>query len=473
MASANFYTLTKRKNSTLQPSGTGDTVNVVLKSGTSLLSPTLLLNKNTRPTWNYFSFEGRYYFITDVVSVRQDLWEISGNVDALASWKSAIGSSSAMIMYASGGSSAIIDQRIPVKNDLYVADELASISGDFTGFTDSTMGIPIISITGVGSFGNYLLQYSGNITKLMKNLDLWASIDMTDVLTAIKQLATGGNAGNNLKNAICLPIILSSFSNFGPLAQLYLGRYPCTDESNNPINGYPVVNPFLKATSTVSIPWRFSDWRRNVPYTKVYLYVPIVGMISIASSEIINESSFLILYSINIISGDISVEIKGNTSGRIIATASGNIAMSTPYGSANVSGAKITTVFASGVAAVAGIATGNMAAVGKAISIGGTVAASAAGIVSALGGETSGGGGLGGSAVTGLDLGVHCYTVSKELTDSQANLDPIMGKPVMAKHTINTYGGFVQTDGMCVNGAMTESEYDMINSACDRGIYYE
>ena len=473
MASAAFYTYNKRKNSTAQPSGTGDVVDVNLKSGTSLLSPTLLINKNSRPTWNYFSFEGRYYFVTDIVSVRNDLWEISGNVDPLSSWKTSIGSTNAMILYATGGSNDIIDQRIPVKNDLYVADELASISGDFTGFTDSTMGIPIVSITGVGSFGNYLLQYSGNIEKLMKNLDLWASIDMTDVLTAIKQLATGGNAGSNLKSAICLPIILSSFNNFGTATQLYLGRYPCTDENNNPINGYPVVNPFLKATSTVNIPWRFTDWRRNVPYTKVYLYVPIVGMISIASSEIINEASIKVLYSINIVSGDISVEIKGNTSGRILATASGNIAMLTPYGSANVSGAKITTVFASGVAAVAGIATGNMAAIGKAIAIGGTVAASAAGIITALGGETSGGGGLGGSAVTGLDLGVHCFTVSKDLTDSQANLDAIMGKPVMAKHTINTYSGFVQTDGMCVSGSMTESEYDMINSACDRGIYYE
>jgi hypothetical protein len=48
-----------------------------------------------------------------------------------------------------------------------------------------------------------------------------------------------------------------------------------------------------------------------------------------------------------------------------------------------------------------------------------------------------------------------------------------MGKPVMAKHTINTYSGFVQTDGMKVIGAMTEIEHTQINSACDNGIYFE
>ena len=146
MATANFYTFSKRKNSTLQPTGTGTQIDVNLKSGTSLLSPTFLLNISGRPTYNYVSFEGRYYFITDIISVRNDLWEIQCTVDALASWKTDIGSTAAVILYATGGSNDIIDQRIGIKSGISVNSDSQLLTGDFSGFTDNTEGIAIVSI---------------------------------------------------------------------------------------------------------------------------------------------------------------------------------------------------------------------------------------------------------------------------------------------------------------------------------------
>ena len=120
-------------------------------------------------------------------------------------------------------------------------------------------------------------------------------------------------------------------------------------------------------------------------------------------------------------------------------------------------------------AVAAGVVTGGAAT----LAIGGGIAAASGGLLSALGGETAGGGGLSGSAVTGLDLGIMCTTVTRDLSDSQANLNPIIGKPVMAKHTIGTYTGFVQTDGCQVAGDMLDVERENINSLCDGGIYYE
>ena len=476
--SANFYTFSKRKNSTKQPTGSGTTYNVSLKSGTSLLSPTLLLNIASRPSYNYLSFEGRYYFVTDIVSVRDNLWEISCTVDALATWKSAIGSTSANILHATGGRSDIVDPRIPVTDAVTVSENLQGITGDFTGFVSDGLGIVIVSITGIGSFGSYLLQDNSQLRNMLRNISVWGA-SLTDELTALKQIVYGGSASNNIKNAICIPIILSSTGNFGTAEQLFLGSYPCTDLSNNAIMGLPVVDPFLNASATVAIPWQYNDWRRNNPYTKVYLYVPLIGMLSIPSSEVVNESSINVLYALNILSGDVAVQIKGATSGRVLATASGNIAMSTPYGSANISGAKVTSAIGVGVAAVASVALGVATGGAGALALGGGLAASAGGLLNALGGESAGGGGLGGSAVTGLDLGVKCYTVTKTLTDTPSNFDPIIGKPMMSKHTISSangssgFTGFVQTDGMCVSGNMTDSEHDLINAACDRGIYYE
>lgn len=469
MATLTTYSFAKRKNSTAQPSG-GSQIDATLKDGTSLLAPVFLISAASI-TFNYCSFEGRYYNVTDVKSVNNGLWEVYCDVDVLATYKSTIGGTEAVILYATGGSNDIIDQRIGVKSPLDVRSEAVLLSGDFSGFTDDREGIAIISVTGVGSFGNYLISAS-DVPELLKDIETWEASAITDVATGLQQLAMGGSAADNLKSAIYLPIILSSTANFDAATQIKLGAYPCTS-GGSPLMGMRVHNPFLSASAVIDIPWKYSDWRRNAPYTKVFLYLPIFGLISITSSDIINESQLSILYSLNMLGGDMAFMVRGTTSGRKIATGSANIAMQSPYGSANIAGGKALSGVGVAVGSLAAVAAGVVTGGAATLAIGGGIAAASGGLISALGGETAGGGGLSGSAVTGLDLGIMCTTVSRDLSDSQASLNPIIGKPVMAKHTVQTYSGFVQTDGFEVAGSMTDAERESINSMLDRGIYYE
>ena len=475
MATASFYTFSKRKNSTAQPTSGNTDIDVVLKSGTSLMSPTFLLSYSSRPGFNYVKFEDRYYFIEDIVSVRNNLWEIVCSADPLATWKTVIGSTNDTILYATGGSNDIIDQRIGVTNTPIIDSNAELLTGDFTGFRDDAEGIAIISVTGKGSFGNYLISVT-DVPYLLANASLWDFTSITDVATGFQQFlyGSGNQAAQNLKSAIYLPIILSSMSNFDAATQIHLGAYPCTDIGGSPLNGYRVNNPFLSAHCDVNIPWQFSDWRRNTPYTKVFLYLPLIGCVSLPANDIIDVSTLTVLYSINMLGGDVAVQVrKSGTGGRKLLTASANIAMQSPYGSSNISGAKIASSIGVAVGGVAAVAAGIVSGGAATVALGGALASSAGGLLNALGGETAGGGGLTGSAVTGLDKAVVCTTVSHDLTDTQANLDPIIGKPVMAKHTIATYSGFVQTDGMSVAGDMTDTERDIINSTFDRGAYYE
>lgn len=73
---------------------------VVLKKDTSILKPVLLTN-DARDVfeYNYMYIEefGRYYFIDDIVSVNNNLWEISAHVDVLETYKDAILSNQAVI----------------------------------------------------------------------------------------------------------------------------------------------------------------------------------------------------------------------------------------------------------------------------------------------------------------------------------------------------------------------------------------
>lgn len=73
---------------------------VVLKRDTSILRPVLLINSaQDIYTYNYMYISefGRYYFIDDIRSVNNNIWEISAHVDVLETYKSQILANTAVI----------------------------------------------------------------------------------------------------------------------------------------------------------------------------------------------------------------------------------------------------------------------------------------------------------------------------------------------------------------------------------------
>ena len=280
-----------------------------------------------------------------------------------------------------------------------------------------------------------------------------------------------------LKSAIEIPIIFTG-SNHGVDEILVLGSYPCADALNNPIHGYRITNPYLDGSASVTIPWNETDWRCVSAYSDVCLYIPFIGTIALPASELhINDTSLTVHIVVNITSGDIAVEVKGGTSHRIYCTASGNCAMPTAYGSTGIDTNRMTAAITSGIGTVIGagvaIASGGIGALAAA-GIGGGLASVASNTIAALGGNASGSGGLGGGAISQLDPSIKCWVITKQLSDTQANLDSIIGKPYSKKSTPGSFSGYVQTDGFQFESTAAFShEKDMINSLMDSGIYYE
>ena len=478
MANASFYTFAKRKNSTLQPTGTHSTIDIQLKSGTSLISPTFLLSYSGRPAFNYVIYEGRNYFINDITSVRNDLWELACTEDFLGSWKTDIGSTTALILYASGGRSDIIDKRIGITDDIIIHNNSAAIPN----ITISPLGAGsiVLAVTGVGSFGNFILDDNSKLSEILDGVDTWwGSQSISNAWDALKQFIFGGSAAECVKNCLGMPFKLtdSSFSgNIGPVQTINLGRYPVYDAGGAPIYFHKIVNPIYSVTTTIAIPWEYSDWRRHSPYTSVFIYLPFIGCLSLSADEICEASSLDVKYAFNLCSGDIAVEVSIDSPIKIIATASASVGMNMTFGSSNISGDKIVSAAATGITAIAGaaatIASGGAAAPAVVAGIAGA-GMGAAGVVQGLGGDTHGGGGLSGGASGALTDHIMVSTVSLELTDTQSNLDSVMGKPVMKKATIGSYSGYVQTDGMEVAGNMLDQEREAINNLCNGGIYYE
>ena len=64
----------------------------VLRNETSVTHPTILIDTYNPSSYNYMYIPdfNRYYYITDIVSVRNGLWRVSGKVDVLMSFKQGI-----------------------------------------------------------------------------------------------------------------------------------------------------------------------------------------------------------------------------------------------------------------------------------------------------------------------------------------------------------------------------------------------
>ena len=124
----NFYQFQKRENSTAQP-GVGVTATTYvckLKDNCSIINPIIQIAKESAQAWSlligfnyaYIPDFNRYYFVRDIVMESNVICSITLEVDALASWKSQIGSASEYVLRsASSYDGDIIDNLYPTKGN--------------------------------------------------------------------------------------------------------------------------------------------------------------------------------------------------------------------------------------------------------------------------------------------------------------------------------------------------------------------
>ena len=95
----NLYVNTSEKEK-LDKNLINETVlNGYLKKGSSVINPVITVEINNPSQYNYIYIAEfhRYYFITDTVNVRNNIWELNMHVDALSSFKTQIRANKAII----------------------------------------------------------------------------------------------------------------------------------------------------------------------------------------------------------------------------------------------------------------------------------------------------------------------------------------------------------------------------------------
>lgn len=182
-----FTHFTKRENSTKQPSTWNwELSNVILKDMTSVINPTLIIDRVTWDThaayytyeYNYcyipntagddsypagIAFANRYYFVSDIRYNRSTV-EIDLEIDVLATYKSPIGSSTHYVLRSAS------DQTTDVLDDYYPAK--ASVSRTIKTLTSPwelsfTSGTIVVGIIGSGATLYYAFS-PGDFDKFVK-----------------------------------------------------------------------------------------------------------------------------------------------------------------------------------------------------------------------------------------------------------------------------------------------------------------
>lgn len=493
--SVEFSTGSKRENSTLQLT-MSVTHNCVFKNGCSMLKPTLLLeiDSDVFPAYTAFKIENRYYNVTDIRSVRNNLFEIDGEVDVLATYKSNILATTAYVIYDTVSNTEIPDNRLPMKTTKTVSASSAACPFVPDG------GCYILSITGAhGSTGVYKVSASqlaaliDDVSDVKDNIfdaptepsrpnypsppgvasDVMTSLVDTftyamntfqltfDYLVSIikwwrdviklpfSQFFGSGDIPQNIRE--CRYIPFNRGTTYGSNL-VYLGTFK-TQQSLSKLNTDTVHD-----TVTVNIPWQANDYRRRSPYTEIYVYLPYMGMVKLSSENLVGQSSITAAYTLSVRDGSMICTL---TSGNeVLGQYSSNVGASVPVGVSNINLPKAAGNLIAGVSSAM---KNDIKGVGlAAISFGEAVTPNFSSI-----------GGLDGIAATAANQNVTCYTVFHDTIVAPNTELPIIGSPTMSPKSLATLTGYVQTMSASVAGAMSAEERAKLNSLLDSGIYIE
>lgn len=466
--------VSKRKNSTRQPAAAEFTLSaqVALKEPTSDTSPVFLLKKaDDTFTYNYLKWGDWYYWITDVKRVRDGLFEVSCDLDVLATYRSQILATTAFVLYDQTANTEVIDSRLSVRTS-------ASVSvSDGTSAIFEAGATCLVGIVGKNGTGIYAMSTS-QLADLMTSITNWlddpdflevpeisdfstiddaAGVLIHNITVGFRQLIATGKAPDCIKSALVVPVDASRFA--GTSQQVYLGDFATGITAK-------LLNATARATETssISIPWQASDWRRNAPYHNIYVYLPYAGVVTLPASELIGASALSVSCSVTQ-NGGVNYTISAR--GVILLRTGGNCGSNLLVGASNVNPL---SAFG-GLAIGAGAAAGVMAAASPV----GAVAAGAAGIVGMLNSITpvpsSIGGGGGGAFTSGYIP--QCATIFHDTNVAPDSISATMGTPAFAQKLLSTLSGFVQTRNVSVQAPADGPVLDRINSFLDGGVFIE
>ena len=386
MPNITIGSIDKKINST-KNTFSGTTLSCKLKEPCSMQSPVFLVQGLTKGQfYNFCSFEGRYYWVDDIVYETRDLQEVHCHLDPLATYKDDIKATTGFINFGpkSLWDKRLIDSRLAADR-VFAADTPIYIGNDTSLFSmldgsgcvvmrimnydtaSSTTGVATV----VGSLSTYLTLLKLYVT----DLDTDCSNFQTNFEKVVGKMAGLGNALDSILSAYWLPVKMSIVST-GTAYDGDIGGYRVNTGWERAQNyfGTPFIGgPYTKDISISNL-WQTYPWLLTPNYTKVTITTP-GGQVDI-SDVIFNfydttDISLKFTFYWNI-DGDCLLVCRDADSDKTFFTHSWNMAIDVKRFAKTVASGTllgIKTGIETGVAIVGGIAGAGagIAAAGKAI----------------------------------------------------------------------------------------------------------
>lgn len=460
--SIGFTTESKRENSTRQR--TMSTVhNCVLKNGCSLLYPTLLLelDTDTFPAYTGFKIEDRYYNVTDIKSVRQNIFEISGEVDVLATYKSDIGNSTEYVTRAASAYNPyVIDSKYPALADT----DLASVY--LTGLATDQEGTYIVGIVGTGNDNPSMVTYYAfnayTFTELMLALfdENYLDGSIPDITLELQKELV--NPFQYIVSCYWYPIPYSYFVSNGFLATVYFGWWTAQYTVDGGLNTVvaiqiPETIRVYSWEETFNPPKHPQNATRGIylndsPYTRYTLNCYSFGSIPLNPSPFVDGDAGVIEIDCDVFTGIAQMYIACAGSRLHTSISQFGVPIQINQNTANVIGGMISAF--GGVAALVNGRIGILAGIGSAIE----------GAFPQV--QTNG---ANGSKVAFLQT----PNIVGEFRNIADEDNTTMGRPLCAPRQINTLSGYIQCENVDIQLASTSAERSKVIDFMESGFFYE
>lgn len=306
-----FFNFKKCRNDTSLPTG-GTTLQVRLKENCSTQNPILIL---TTPSWNYNYFRipefGRYYFVDNFTFLGNNTYQINGSVDVMGTFREDILSSYQWIARAhTGWNEDIIDGFFPSLTAWGMHEKRYRLIPADATYSEGTFIIGVIGKNS-GGYGNpvtyFALDWSQmeQLNNFLFDAGSYGAMISDDITKAFF------NPMDYLVSCMFYPIKINNVGNEEPI---WFGWFE-TSLRGTMLNTYVydlttnAGNDFMLENNM-----EYSDFRKMSPYSRYYLYIPIIGWSEVPSTRVRTETMYLGM-KLDLITGILSANIYDTKSG--------------------------------------------------------------------------------------------------------------------------------------------------------------
>lgn len=447
-----YRSFNKRKNSTKRPSN-GTVRNVVLLDDVSLYSPVF-----ESVYWdysdNYCKWAGNYYYVTDIITKNQNIFEVHCEIDPLATWKNDILGTNAFVLFSTSDFDiGISDYRLSSDPITITKSVSTPVFPDLEeAYVVTYIGTDSCPSVGISEAKLKTLQGKMMSNKFVETCRDWyknlINTGETDGLITSNLVASLiGNTSNTVTSCIYMPKF------YGHHAQ---GIILAGEFSTGLIGTIPYHA--LSETYTLNIPWAFpnGDFRNRAEFTSLAIYLPGYGFIALNADNYQGQSSISVQATLDSFTGEITYLVDGKAKGT--CTIGYPVQVGTSQ-KGNVMG---------GISGVAQAIVSGTA--GNPI---GAIAGGYNAVRSAIGVDPSSVGSMGGSSSFECYKNILVLVMAHNTNVEPSTVGSTIGRPLNAVRNIGSLSGYVQTADVEVSTNAPDEYKTLINDSLNGGMYIE